>query len=387
MGGYKAKLKKKFHKLKEKFHSGSKQEERTAFNGDSDEFRSNELIWKELQSVQKNADKPTSKIGNDPVRARMPELPKVIEGGSVMDSYFRNPSFSPMEMQKKDKQQTQAGKIENSWKTALPTLNQKIATAMATNAAFTQLELQGVENEEAERFITSHQNVNIDSYKQYSANRSYTIMNNMARGLEQKPIKTGKDIALPVTEKDEKKAADALIDISKDMEGPRSRLEKDRTVYRGVGSNYINTLRKQLGIGDKVQGEELNRRLKGAIIFDKAFTSTSLDPNTAEYFAQQNIDKQSKEKNAMIFQIHAPKGLKAQYIAPISRYKEEDELLVDQNTPLRILDVTMQTDPENNIEYRLVKAEFLNSYIGSHRADYDLQKTKENYLKKQGQEH
>ena len=131
-------------------------------------------------------------------------------------------------------------------------------------------------------------------------------------------------------------------------------------------------------------GEELNRKLKGAVLFDKAFTSTTLDPSVAETFAKENSGKEE----ATILQIYAHKGLKSQFLAPISKYGYEEELLVDQNTPLRILDVTMEEDPETGIKYRLVKAELLSFFAGSHRArvsnNYDVNQSGDTDLTSRG---
>ncbi len=387
MGGYASKLKGKIKsKWKAKFGSGSKPVEQSALSRKTDVSRSNEQILKELQSRQGNAAEPTSE--NEEFNRGSITGAKVIKGDSFLNSFKEDhiPQFE------NDETSDDAG---NGWKRAKPTINQDIGKKMAADADFTKEQLQEVENEETKRFNAAHldeflrEHIGVEAYQKYSTNYYYTIMNNLARNLElPKMIKVKRDLVLPVTEEAVKDAKKALQAMSEDMkEGLFSQLEEDRTVYRGVGSDYIGYLRKQFGIGDEVTGEELNRKLKGNVYFDRAFTSTSLNPNVAGSFAKNNIKKDGK-KEATIIQIRAPKGLRAKYIAPISAYKTEDELLVDQNTPLRILDVKMTVDPKTKITYRLVRAEFLSSFIGEHRArmsnDYGLQEEKSNHLKKQG---
>lgn len=390
MGGYKTKLKEKIKsKWKEKFSSGSKLEEQSASNQrTSDAPRSNEQRRKEPPLVQRNNVRALQ-VDEKATRGTITET-GVINDNSIMKS-FKNDSIAPF-LPGQDKNLTQKGETGNSWKQAKPTINQDMIKKMAADANSTNARLHKVESAETERFNAGHlflkEYLGIESYQKYSMNYYYTIMNTLAR--KGKPPKTvmvnGQEVT--VTEKDVQIAIAAMKDMSQDMnEGPHSQLQEDRTVYRGVGDFFIDNLRKQLGIANGVTDEELNRRLKGAIFFDRAFTSTSLNPDVAEDFATHNSGKNGK-KEATILQIHAPKGLKAQYIAPISKYKGEAELLVDQNTPLRILDVVTEVDPKTGIKYRLVKAEFLSFYAGSHRArmsnDYDLQDAKDNHLKKQG---
>ena len=392
MGGYKAKLKSKIKsKLKAKFSSSSKLEKpSTPDIKRSDVSRSNEQISKELQSRQGNAAEPTSvtrKVDPEQTLERNPNAHK----GSFGNTFFMNGRI-------------QQFKNNSSWG-AVPTIKQEMAQAMAKDANATHEERQKIWGEETKRFNTAHLNkdekkkldsvinklqdlyVGVDSYRKYSETYYCAIMNTLAR--TGKPPKTvwdnGKELS--VTEEGVKSAMDAWKAMSKDMEeGSHSRLQKDRIVYRGVGGKSYtdNVLRKQLGIGTEVTGEELNRKLKGAVLFDKAFTSTTLDPSVAETFAKENSGKEE----ATILQIYAHKGLKSQFLAPIRKYGYEEELLVDQNTPLRILDVTMEEDPETGIKYRLVKAELLSFFAGSHRArvsnNYDVNQSGDTDLTSRG---
>lgn len=405
MGGYASKLKGKIKsKWKAKFGSSSKPVEQSTLNSKPTRYLSNEQIIKEQQLMDWDyLERPMKNEESD--GGAITEGKKVIEDDSVMNSYFKKGSFSPMEMPMptlkgeignalKQAFPIQEGEKKTPWKSALPTLNQSMAQKMAKNANSTTAQLEKVENEETERFNAAHWDALLESYigteayNKYTSNFYYTIMNTLAR--TGKPPKTawddGKEVQ--VTKEAAEIAMKALQAMSEDMrEGLFSQLEEDRIVYRGVGSNYGDILRDQLGIGDEVTGEELNRKLKGNVIFDKAFTSTSLDPNVAHDFAERN-SKMNGKNEATIIQIHAPKGLKAKYLTPISEFGDEAELLIDQNTPLRILDVTMVEDSKTGTKYRLVKAEFLSFYIGSHRAsvsnNYDLQKVYGNDMKSQG---
>lgn len=343
MGGYKERIKAKFHKWKAKFSSGPK---------------------------------------------AAPQSPPIIAPNSVTRELFTKDKFAdnPKEQQGQNENLTQEGKIGNSWKKATYTTKQGMAEEMAADANSTQADKLEIKKKEMEDFMEAHpsddmgaEHKGVEHYKTYTSNFHYSIMNSLAR--TGKPPETAMDnrgIVRPVTEEDVEVAIAAMKGMSKDM--GESRLKRDLVTYRGVGNGFTKVIRNQLGIGNNVTEEEMNRRLKGAVLFDKAFTSTSLSPYVAEKFARMN----SHNEEATIFQIHAPKGLKATYLEPISAFGGEDELLVDQNTPLRVLEVKMVEDSQG-VNYRLVRAEFLNSYSGEHRAkvsnDYDLKEWRGRHLK------
>lgn len=328
MGGYKAKLKSKIKsKLKAKFSSSSKLEKpSTPDIKRSDVSRSNEQISKELQSRQGNAAEPTSvtrKVDPEQTLERNPNAHK----GSFGNTFFMNGRI-------------QQFKNNNSWG-AVPTIKQEMAQAMAKDANATNEERQKIWGEETKRFNTAHLN------------------------------------------KDEKKKLDSVINKLQDLYvGVDSYRKYSETYYCAIMNTLARTGKPPKTVWDN--GKELNRKLKGAVLFDKAFTSTTLDPSVAETFAKENSGKEE----ATILQIYAHKGLKSQFLAPISKYGYEEELLVDQNTPLRILDVTMEEDPETGIKYRLVKAELLSFFAGSHRArvsnNYDVNQSGDTDLTSRG---
>lgn len=96
-----------------------------------------------------------------------------------------------------------------------------------------------------------------------------------------------------------------------------SALPCESTVYRGVSSKALGSLRK---LPDE--------SLKGKVFFDKGFLSTSLDPSSA-------FD------GDLILEIHAPVGAHGLYVGHISSAGHyEEEVLFDINQNMRIDDVS-----------------------------------------------
>lgn len=93
-------------------------------------------------------------------------------------------------------------------------------------------------------------------------------------------------------------------------------LKKNLTVYRGSSSHLV------MGYGT---AEEINANLKGAIVMDKAYMSTS-------------ADKKSHFDGEIQYEIQVPKGKgRGAFVAPISEFKSEDEFLLKRGTKFKVL--------------------------------------------------
>lgn len=214
----------------------------------------------------------------------------------------------------------------------------------------------------------------MQAYRRYSENFYYSVMNHMLRyGVNPETVNSDKGGKCKVEEVHVKIALRTIKRISDAMNiGKHSRLERDRLVYRGAGKGYNNVLRRSVGLtplpnpgveNNPEDAYELNRKLINHNVTDNAFVSTSLLPNVAESFAHHN----GVRGDCTYIRIYAPKGLKAQYIDPISDSKGEQELLVAPGTPMRVLDAQTFVGVENNKavpQTRTIDAEFIPSSGG-----------------------
>ena len=113
-------------------------------------------------------------------------------------------------------------------------------------------------------------------------------------------------------------------------------------VYRGTTPSIFKgylTEKELDGILDMtIDLDKLNKKVKGLIIEDKGFMSTTVNSNgtTAESFA-----------GGILLEIKIDKGATGgAYIAPISKFKAEGEWLLDKGTKLQIEEITMDKDTE-----------------------------------------
>ena len=113
MGGYKERIKAKFHKWKAKFSSGPK---------------------------------------------AAPQSPPIIAPNSVTRELFTKDKFAdnPKEQQGQNENLTQEGKIGNSWKKATYTTKQGMAEEMAADANSTQADKLEIKKKEMEDFMEAH---------------------------------------------------------------------------------------------------------------------------------------------------------------------------------------------------------------------------------------
>lgn len=100
----------------------------------------------------------------------------------------------------------------------------------------------------------------------------------------------------------------------------KASLPKEVITRRGSDYNMLN----DLGLGNITPNNK--DRAIGAIVQDKAFTSTSPDPHGG---FSRDIE----------YVIKVPKGSQAMYVAPISEYKNEKELLINCGSKYRVEDV------------------------------------------------
>ena len=124
---------------------------------------------------------------------------------------------------------------------------------------------------------------------------------------------------------------DSLSKISrtrKNIDGATSALEKstiadDVTLWRGMGSK--NTLARSLN----VSRSDLSQMISDGSIVGQTFTEKG--------FSSTGVIQSSGWNKEVFLEIYAPAGTKGMYVAPISNFKSENELLLQRNTTYKIL--------------------------------------------------
>lgn len=124
---------------------------------------------------------------------------------------------------------------------------------------------------------------------------------------------------------------DSLHKISrtrKNIDGTTSALEKstiadDVTLWRGMGSK--NTLARSLN----VSRSDLSQMVSDGSIVGRRFTEKG--------FSSTGVIESSGWDKEVFLEIYAPAGTKGMYVAPISNFKRENELLLQRNTTYEIL--------------------------------------------------
>lgn len=139
---------------------------------------------------------------------------------------------------------------------------------------------------------------------------------------------------------------DMCDDVTDSLEG--FRLEEDMTLTRHMG---IDGLIRGLGLNyDEIKTSKQlfeafgSMKVHRVINADKAFCSTSLKPQGAKSFNKSQVE----------CRILAPKGTRGACIREISKFKNEDEVLLQTNTKLQLLGVIddgewVGKDKDNNI--------------------------------------
>lgn len=221
------------------------------------------------------------------------------------------------------------------------------------------------------------------AFKLYSTNRYFKIMNMLLREgrcpteeeMPPKPKKPGvRDESGPVTMEELMVAMAAIEMLADEMDNAKhAKLDKNRVVYRGAGNFYTNLLKSTFGVKEEDSEAKMRKKMQGGAITDKGFMSTSLDVQTAKMFAYQGSKTSGtgQKGTGTIVQLYVPKGTKGQFIAPLSEYRDEEELLLNSNTPIRIIDVTKSQDwaSEDGVhDYLLVRGSvFAGNLLGAHR--------------------
>ena len=96
-------------------------------------------------------------------------------------------------------------------------------------------------------------------------------------------------------------------------------LKKNLTVFRGSSSTLV---------GGYDTAEEINSNLKGAIVQDRAYMSTT-------------ANKRDMLVDDITYEIKVPKGKgRGAFVAPISKAKSEDEFLLKRGTKFKVLGAT-----------------------------------------------
>ena len=192
----------------------------------------------------------------------------------------------------------------------------------------------------------------------YSDNLYYKLINEEARSGKTPAAARPQDVAVA------REASDA---IQKSLTtGEHTRLQKDTVVHRGVRGDFRGIFGSQLG--NAAQAPDLNAALSGKILSDKAFTSTTLNPAIAHRFAGMEDGRVADVEHTLMHAV-LPQGIHGQYIAPVSKYQEEEELLLPKDAPFRIIDAQDRTKISNGklVPYRDIRGAFLRGLAGGHR--------------------
>ena len=171
----------------------------------------------------------------------------------------------------------------------------------------------------------------IENFRNYSKNEYYKGMNGYLRDGD------------PQTNDKEKKAK--IIKMCDDLMGSLEefRLEEDMTLTRHMGIDGLvtglglnkNEITSSKKLFEALQGMKVHR----VISADKAFCSTTLNPDGVQGFNGYQVE----------CRILAPKGTRGACIRNISRYKHEDEVLLQTNSKLQLLGIRDDgewTDPK-----------------------------------------
>ncbi|MDD3921645.1 MAG: DUF4157 domain-containing protein [Eubacteriales bacterium] len=251
-----------------------------------------------------------------------------------------------------------------------------VLAQIQANEQQTPQQHQQIVNEQTQRFYhwaNSHKGLNqspdqqqfsgANGVRKYSDNRNYQIMNQIARTGNAPANVNG----TPVTAQEAKDMALANSEISNNLNtGAYTRLESNVVVHRGGTEGYGDALRKQLPNPAAAKGNGLTPALSGNVFSDPAFTSTTLNPDVADQFSEIT-DQTPYEHNVL----HAvlPKGLKAQYISPVSQYQGEEEMLLDRNSPFRVINAQDKVKQVGNqsVPYRNINGAYLRGLSSGHR--------------------
>lgn len=119
-----------------------------------------------------------------------------------------------------------------------------------------------------------------------------------------------------------------ISSLKKRIDNCTSALEKtsvaeDTVVWRGMGSK--NTLARELGISRS----ELSQMMSDGSIVKKQFTEKG--------FASTGVIESSGWNKEVFLEIYVPEGTQGMYVAPISNFKRENELLLQRGTTFKIM--------------------------------------------------
>ena len=122
----------------------------------------------------------------------------------------------------------------------------------------------------------------------------------------------------------------------------RNKFDIDLQVYRGstasIFKNILDSNTFELMKNRKIDAEILKDKLIGNTINDKGFMSTTCNSNMMDFL------------EGVLFKIDIDRGMNGLgYIAPLSDFKEEEEVLLDKNTSLYIKDVSFSKEMNSYI--------------------------------------
>lgn len=216
--------------------------------------------------------------------------------------------------------------------------------------------------DESHRAEGEEHSAGYNAAQDYSDNILYPIINTKLR-TDQFPTDVR---GFKVNTRRKNQAMKAATDLQESLTtGEHTELEEDTIVHRGAGS-YGQVLNSQLPT--PVADENLTAALAGNIFTEKAFTSTSIDPQVATRFSGIDDPKKVNDEHNLIHAV-LPAGYKAQYMEGASLAKSEKEMVLPQNAMLRVIEAKDKTRKKDGKQYREIKGAYIrgNTIIGNHR--------------------
>lgn len=173
-----------------------------------------------------------------------------------------------------------------------------------------------------------------NALKKYTKDEWFSDINDILRGNHLEGL-TAKEIKAI-----EKKTKKTIEQISSALK--KGIAHTDMKVFRGTSPSIFNNILDKELIekinNNKIDAKELNKRLKGLIIKDNAFMSTTVAPDSP-YIGDFNF--------GIFMEIKVDKGATGGgYIAPISTHSGEREWLFDKGTQLQIEKITWDEEKQ-----------------------------------------
>ncbi len=172
--------------------------------------------------------------------------------------------------------------------------------------------------------------------KVYSMNGGYKSINGALRSRSHSTI--------PKTKMDTKTLTELMIHSTR-----RTALKQDTVLFRNSDLkgliHFLGLQKEKITCAEdlmNIMREDMT--VNGILGMDRAFLSTTLEKGGVTQFQFMQVE----------YRILAPKGTMATYVAPVSKYPLEKEMLLQSGTMFRVMKIKKEGtwDPEQDLDYR-----------------------------------